>query len=62
MKDKKRLEAAQTLSAMGFPVRLAYYALEKAGDNGDAAVDWLLTEGIAHTEKHNNVDWLGVAE
>jgi hypothetical protein len=62
MNNEKRRNEAQALSGMGFPIRLAYYALEINKDNGDAAVDWLLSSGIAHTESTPDVDWLGINE
>ena len=59
MENLSRVAQAQVLAALGFPLPLAYYALEKHNDNGNAAAEWLITEGISHTEKNPDVDWLG---
>lgn len=59
MSDALRRAKAETLAALGFPVPLAYYALETKNDNQDAAAEWLITQGIAFTETRPDVDWLG---
>ena len=59
MNNAMRKAQAETLANLGFPVPLAYYALEKHKDNQNAAAEWLITEGIAFTESRTDVDWLG---
>ena len=59
MDNLSRVATAQNLAALGFPLPLAYYSLEKHNDNNNAAAEWLLTEGIAHTQNHPDIDWLG---
>ena len=59
MNNAARKAQAENLAMMGFPLPLAYYALEKSRDDAEAAANWLVTEGIAFTEQHPDVDWLG---
>ena len=59
MENNSRIAKAQQLVDMGFPIRLCYCALEQTKDNQDAAVDWLVNQGITYTEKFYKVDWLG---
>eukprot|EP00339_Tiarina_fusa_P012443 CAMPEP_0117047436 /NCGR_PEP_ID=MMETSP0472-20121206/32783_1 /TAXON_ID=693140 ORGANISM="Tiarina fusus, Strain LIS" /NCGR_SAMPLE_ID=MMETSP0472 /ASSEMBLY_ACC=CAM_ASM_000603 /LENGTH=70 /DNA_ID=CAMNT_0004760137 /DNA_START=10 /DNA_END=222 /DNA_ORIENTATION=+ len=59
MTDLRRKMQAENLANLGFPLPLAYYSLEKHNDDQNTAANWLITQGIAFTESHPDVDWLG---